>query len=67
MAEYAGIPLFQVLELDIFCFWMLLHDLVVYNHSQTKKGREWLRNAHRLTQTEPDIDALRQHFGKGGG
>lgn len=67
VADYAGTTLLQVQEMDIFSYWLLLHDVVIYNKSQTEKGREWLRNAHRLNQTEPDLDTLRQHFGKGGG
>lgn len=67
MAEYAGISLPQVGELDVFTFWALLRDAVIYNHSQTKKGREWLNNAWRLTQTEPEVDKLTEKFGKKGG
>lgn len=66
MAEYAGVPLPRVCEFDVFVFWTLLHDAVVYNNSQTKEGREWLHNAWRLTQTEPDDKRLKQKYGKGG-
>lgn len=67
MAEYAGISVMDVYALDIFTFWALLHDAVVYNHSQTKKGREWLKNAWRLTQTEPDEEAVDREIMRGGG
>lgn len=67
MAEYAGISVMEVYELDIFTFWTLLHDAVVYNRSQTKKGREWLKNAWRLTQTEPDDDVVDREIMRGGG
>lgn len=66
MAEYCGIPLFQVYELDVFSFWALLRDLVIYNKSQTKEGRTWLKNAHRLTRTEPESEKLHRKAGKGG-
>lgn len=66
MAEYAGVPLPQVYEFDVFAFWTLLHDAVVYNNSQTKEGREWLHNAWRLTRTAPDDGKLKQKYGKGG-
>ena len=66
VAEYTGIPLFQVYELDVFTFWALLRDVVIYNRSRTKSGREWLKNAHRLTQTKPDLPKLRRKAGKGG-
>lgn len=66
MADYTGIPLFRVYELDMFTFWALLRDVIIYNRSQTEKGRKWLKNAWRLTQTEPDTPALHRKFGKGG-
>lgn len=66
MAEFTGLPLHQVYEIDVFTFWALLRDAVIYNRSQTKEGRDWLKNAHRLTVTEPDTPKLRQKLGKGG-
>lgn len=66
VAEYANIPLPEVYELDVFSFWALLHDAVVYNHSQTKKGREWLNNAWRLTQRDPDEEKLKRKVKRGG-
>lgn len=59
-------PLFQVYEMDIFTFWALLRDVIIYNQSRTKAGRKWLNNAYRLTQTEPDLPKLRRKAGKGG-
>lgn len=67
MADYANIPLPDVFELDIFTFWALLHDVVVYNKSRTKDGRRWLRNAWRITQTEPDEEAVARKIAEGGG
>lgn len=66
MAEYACIPLTQVYELDVFSFWTLLHDAVVYNNSQTKEGRQWLHNAWRLTRVAPEDSKLKQKYGRGG-
>ena len=53
VSEYAGIPLPAVYDLDIITFWALLRDSVIYNRAQTETGRKWLRNAWRITQTEP--------------
>lgn len=66
MADYANVPLPQVYEFDVFTFWTLLHDAVVYNNSQTQDGRKWLRNAWRLTRTAPDVKKLDQKYRKGG-
>lgn len=67
VAEYANISIPDVYELDIFSFWALLHDAVIYNRSKTKQGRQWLKNAWRLTQTEPDDEAIAQEISKRGG
>jgi len=34
--------------------------------SQSEAGQEYLDNAWRMEQTEPDRAALRERFGKGG-
>lgn len=66
VAEYARISLFDVLGLDIFSYWALLRDAVIYNRAQSDAGRKWLRDAHRLTLTEPDVDGLRALIERGG-
>ncbi len=63
VAEYAGISLLDVFELDVFSYWSLLHDAVVYGNAQTEEGRKWLKNAWRLTQTEPDRQKLHEKYG----
>lgn len=52
-------------EMDVFIFWALLRDAVIFNRAQTKEGREWLHNAWRLTRTAPEDDKLRKKYGKG--
>ena len=59
-------PMPEVLLLDFFSFRALLRDAVIWNHSGSKAGREWLRNAYDLTQTELDLPALVKKFGRGG-
>ena len=70
MADYAGISVFDVMKLNVFVYWTLLHDAVVYMYSKTEEGEEYLRNAWRLEQVEPDVERLREKYGKkneGGG
>lgn len=64
VAEYAQIPLPQVGEFDLFTFYALLRDAVIFNHSQTKEGRKWLKNAWRITQTEPETEKLHKKYGR---
>lgn len=63
VADYAGISLFNVYQLDIFTYWALLHDAIVYGNAQTEEGRKWLHNAWRLTQTEPEREKLHKKYG----
>ena len=66
VSEYAGIPLPAVYDLDIITFWALLRDGVIYNRAQTETGRKWLRNAWRITQTEPETEKLKAKYGERG-
>lgn len=53
-------------EFDIFTFWALLRDAIIFNRSQTKDGRNWLKNAWRIKQTEPETEKLHRKIGNGG-
>jgi hypothetical protein len=55
VGDYAGISIRDVLELSILEFYLLLHDAVVWNLSQTEEGRKYLDRAWILRQTEPDV------------
>ena len=63
-ADYAGISIFEVQELDVFTYWQLLRDAVIYSCQQTEDGRDYLERCWAAEQTEPDRKALRRYFGK---
>lgn len=63
MIDYAGLSLFEVLELDYFDFLALLRDAMIFNNMQTPEGQEYLENCWRMEQTEPDRKKLRARFG----
>lgn len=65
VADYVGVNIVQVEDLDILTFFALLHDAIVYQLSQTSDGREYLDSCRRMRQTEPDIAGIRML--KGGG
>lgn len=65
VAEYSGLSFFEVEELNIIDFWLLLRNAIIYNRSQTEGGREYLENCWRCEQTEPNRESLREKFGKG--
>jgi hypothetical protein len=63
--DYTGCTYIEVMEMDVYTFWGLLHDAVVWALDKTAEGREYLENAWYYEQTEPDRDALREVFGGG--
>ena len=64
VADYAGVSIFQVQELDVFTYWQFLRDAIIYGCQQTDDGREYLEKCWVAQQTEPDRKMLRQYFGK---
>jgi hypothetical protein len=65
VADYANISIPDTENLEIFEFWGLLHDAVVWNCNKTEHGREYLENAWIYAQTKADRNALRVEIGKG--
>lgn len=63
VAHYANMTLPEVDGLLLDDYMLLLRDAFIARKLQTPDGREYLDNAWRLEQTEPDIDALRSSFG----
>lgn len=45
-------------------YLLFRRDAFITRMSQTKEGREYLRDAHNLEQVNPDRKALRDQFGK---
>ena len=64
VAEYTGLNFFQVGELDYIQYLAWRRDAVIYRFNQTESGREYLDNAWRMEQTEPDRPALRKKIRK---
>lgn len=56
----------EVDNLDILVYLSYRRDAFIYKMSQTEKGREYLSNAYRMTQTAPDRKSLREQFGEEG-
>ena len=64
MAQYANMPLPNVCDLLLDDYLLLLRDAFIARKLQSEDGREYLDNAWRLEQTEPDVDGLRSTFGR---
>ena len=55
-ADYANMSLYEIDDIPIIDYWLILRDAFISRLSVTEKGREYLNNAYRLTQTEADDD-----------
>lgn len=64
MAQYANMSLPDVCDLLLDDYMLLLCDAFIARKLQSEDGREYLDNAWRLEQTEPDVDGLRRTFGR---
>lgn len=63
MADYTGLNIYQVEELDYIDYLILRRDAFIDKLNQSEEGRKYLDKAWRLEQTEPDRDSLRAKFG----
>lgn len=66
MAEYAGLSLPQVGELDYVQYLTWRRDAYIHMLSRTEEGQEYLDNAWRMEQTKPDRLGLRKKYGRKG-
>lgn len=64
MAEYTGLDIKAVEELNYIEYLTYRRDAYINRLNQSEKGRKYLDNAWRMEQTEPDRKALRKRFGK---
>jgi hypothetical protein len=51
-------------SLDYLTYLTWRRDAFIYKFNQTEKGQEYLDNAWRMEQTEPDRAALRKKLRK---
>lgn len=66
VADYARLSIPEVEELPYLTYLVWRRDAFIHRFSQTEKGQEYLDNAWRCEQTEPDRAKLRKKLGKGG-
>lgn len=64
MADYAGLSLIEVGKLDYIQYLIWRRDAYIFMLSRTEAGQEYLDNAWRMEQTEPDRAALRKKLRK---
>lgn len=66
VSEYTGLNFLEVGKLNYLQYLVWRRDAFIHMLSRTEAGQEYLDNAWRIAQTEPDRPALRKHFGKEG-
>jgi hypothetical protein len=64
VSEYTGLNFNEVWALDYITYLTLRRDAFIAWLSRTEAGTEYLDNAWRMEQTEPDRKALRERFKK---
>ena len=65
MSEYTGLTFIEVERLPYLTYLFWRRDAFIHKMSQTEKGQEYLDNAWRMEQTEPDRPKLRKKLKKG--
>ena len=64
VSEYTGLNFNEVWALDYITYLTLRRDAFIAWLSRSEAGTEYLDNAWRMEQTEPDRKALRERFKK---
>lgn len=64
VSSYTGLNFHEVRQLEYIQYLTWRRDAFIHFLSQTEKGEEYLDNAWRWEQTEPDRAALRKRYGK---
>ena len=64
MSEYTGQSFLEVEALDYLQYLIWRRDAYIYMLSRTEEGQEYLDNAYRMEQTEPDRKKLRAKLGR---
>lgn len=66
VSQYTGLTIIEIEDLDYIDYLRYRRDAFISRLSQSEKGLEYLDNAYRIEQTEPDRKSLRDQFGKEG-
>lgn len=64
VSVYTGLDFQKVGQLNLIEYLQYQRDAFIHWLNQSERGQEYLANAWRMEQTEPDRAALREHFGR---
>lgn len=57
--DYLNINIFDIQEMPIDLYLYFMRESYIYTLSQTEKGRKYLEDCYRMTQTKPDRKKIR--------
>lgn len=60
MIDYLNINIFDVQEMPIDLYLYFMRESYIYTLSKTEKGRKYLADSYRMTQTKPDRKKIRE-------
>lgn len=60
--DYSRLNYFEVLELPVDTYLMMLKCSVIDELNKSEEGREYLEKCERLSKTDLDIDAFRRRM-----
>lgn len=66
VSEYTGLSFLEVADLNYLQYLVWRRDAFIHALNQTEEGREYLDNAYRMEQTQPDRKRLREKLRKEG-
>lgn len=66
MSDYSGVPLLDLERLPLSLFLLIKRDSWIESMMKTETSREVLKNIWRLSQTEPDLEAIHRKQKEGG-
>ncbi len=64
LVDYTGLSFFEIQDLDLDLYMLLRREAFIFSYAQTEKGREYLQNAYRITQTKSDRAKIRDKMNK---
>lgn len=64
VSEYTGLNFLQVKQLNYIEYLAYRRDAFISWLNKSEAGQEYLQNAWRMEQTEPDRASLRRKFGR---
>lgn len=64
VSKYTGLTFLQIAELNYLQYLVWRRDAYIDWLNSFEAGRDYLDNAYRMEQTQPDRKRLRETFGK---